>query len=152
MGDVVDFNPIRRQLRSGGEPPDNGDMEPRIAKLEALAEKTGDRLSTLEIGVARLETRVDVGFKSVEARVGEQFKHMETRIESMDARIGERFKTMETRMEGMDARVGEGFKNVAANFASKADVAEAKNSVIMWVVSAIFLAQLLPAVLKKFGF
>ena len=36
-------------------------------------------------------------------------------------------------------------------FASKADVANAKNSIIMWVVSAILLAQLLPAILRKFG-
>ena len=35
--------------------------------------------------------------------------------------------------------------------ASKADVSEAKNSIIMWVVSAILLAQLLPPILKKFG-
>jgi hypothetical protein len=33
----------------------------------------------------------------------------------------------------------------------KSSVAEAKNSIIMWVVSAILLAQLLPAMLKKFG-
>jgi intein-encoded DNA endonuclease-like protein len=37
------------------------------------------------------------------------------------------------------------------HFATKADVADAKNSIIMWVVSAILLAQLLPALLKKFG-
>ncbi|MFL6674001.1 MAG: hypothetical protein ACJ8LG_12015 [Massilia sp.] len=30
-------------------------------------------------------------------------------------------------------------------------IAEAKTSIILWVVSAIFLAQMLPAVLKKFG-
>jgi hypothetical protein len=34
---------------------------------------------------------------------------------------------------------------------TKAALAEAKTSIIMWVVSAIFLAQLLPALLKKFG-
>jgi hypothetical protein len=34
---------------------------------------------------------------------------------------------------------------------TKAGLAEAKASIIMWVVSAIFLAQLLPALLKKFG-
>jgi hypothetical protein len=33
----------------------------------------------------------------------------------------------------------------------KSSVAEAKNSIIMWVVSAILLAQLLPALLKRFG-
>jgi hypothetical protein len=44
---------------------------------------------------------------------------------------------------------------IKANGASKADVAdaktavaEAKTSIIIWVVSAIFLAQLLPALLK----
>lgn len=37
------------------------------------------------------------------------------------------------------------------HYATKADLTEAKNSIIMWVVSAILLAQLLPAILKKFG-
>jgi hypothetical protein len=36
-------------------------------------------------------------------------------------------------------------------FATKADVANAKNSIIMWLVSAILIAQLLPALLRKFG-
>jgi hypothetical protein len=40
---------------------------------------------------------------------------------------------------------------IKSNYATKADVSEAKNSIIMWVVSAILLAQLLPALLKKFG-
>jgi hypothetical protein len=34
----------------------------------------------------------------------------------------------------------------------KSDIAEAKVSIIMWVVTAIFLAQLLPALLKRHGF
>jgi hypothetical protein len=47
---------------------------------------------------------------------------------------------------------------IRSNYATKADIADAKAaiadakaSVIMWVVSAIFLAQLLPALLKRFG-
>jgi len=40
---------------------------------------------------------------------------------------------------------------IKSNYATKADIAEAKNSIIMWVVSAVLLAQLLPALLKKFG-
>lgn len=40
---------------------------------------------------------------------------------------------------------------IKSNYATKSDVSEAKNSIIMWVVSAILLAQLLPALLKKFG-
>lgn len=36
-------------------------------------------------------------------------------------------------------------------FATKADVSEAKFQIILWVVSAVFLAQLLPGLLRKFG-
>lgn len=35
--------------------------------------------------------------------------------------------------------------------ATKATISEAKTTIILWVVTAIFLAQLLPALLKKFG-
>jgi hypothetical protein len=34
---------------------------------------------------------------------------------------------------------------------AKTAIAEAKPSIIIWIVSAIFLAQLLPALLKTFG-
>jgi len=37
---------------------------------------------------------------------------------------------------------------IKATHATKADIAETKASIIMWVVSAVFVAQLLPAVLK----
>lgn len=40
---------------------------------------------------------------------------------------------------------------IKSNYSTKADVAEAKNSIIMWVVSAILLAQVLPGLLRKFG-
>jgi len=39
---------VRDQLQPGGEPPDNGDMEARVAKLESLAEKTSERLIRIE--------------------------------------------------------------------------------------------------------
>lgn len=68
-------------------------MEARIAKLEALADKTIERLGALERGVAVIKS----------------------------------------------------------NYATKPDILEAKNSIVMWVVIAILLAQLLPALLKKFG-
>lgn len=41
---------------------------------------------------------------------------------------------------------------IKSNYATKADVSDAKNSIIMWVVSAVLLAQVLPTLLKKFGF
>ncbi|GGY85547.1 hypothetical protein ACFFTM_04485 [Pseudoduganella plicata] len=37
---------------------------------------------------------------------------------------------------------------IKATHATRADIAETKASIIMWVVSAVFVAQLLPAVLK----
>lgn len=82
-----------RQRDTGGEPPDNGDMDARVTKLEASLQQL-----------------------------------------QLDAAV------------------------IKSNYASKEDIAklEAKmneglNRVIMWVVGSIFLAQLLPAILKKFG-
>ena len=37
---------------------------------------------------------------------------------------------------------------IKATHATKADIAETKASIIMWVVTAVFLAQLLPPMLK----
>lgn len=97
-------NVYRHPLHKGGEPPDNGDMEPRVAKLEALAEKTNDRLVAIERDVAIIKSNYAT-------------------------------------KEDIAALRGE----------MKTAVAEAKNSIIMWVVSAILLAQLLPSILKKLG-
>lgn len=40
---------------------------------------------------------------------------------------------------------------IKSNYATKADLAETKASIIMWIVGAVFIAQLVPALLKKFG-
>lgn len=99
MDNVVDFSTIRKQVGTGGNPPYDGEMEKRVAKLEALAEKTGERLAALEKDLAIIKsnyaTREDVA--------------------------------------GLRGDM-------------KTSIAEAKNSIIMWVVGAIFLAQLLPVV------
>lgn len=102
MSNVIEqnFRALSAGLRGGPQPPDNGDMETRITRLESLAEKTDARLHSMEKDIAIIKTQID-GFT----------KH----------------------------------------YASKADLTEAKNSIIVWVVSAMFLAQLLPAVLKKMG-
>ncbi|MBR8380737.1 hypothetical protein KDW20_33700 [Burkholderia cenocepacia] len=68
---------------------------------------------------------------------------------------------MEERVKKLEATLTTLQQDVAvmrANYATKADVeavktsvAEAKAAIIMWVVGAIFLAQLLPGFLKKMG-
>lgn len=65
------------------------------------------------------------------------------KLEGLAERTGERLAAIELRLTKLETR--------AESFATKADVSDAKNSIIMWVVSAILLAQLLPALLKKFG-
>ncbi len=68
----------------------------------------------------------------------------------MEARIGK----LESLGEKIVERIGGLERDVAvikSYYATRADIADAKNSIVMWVVSAILLAQLLPALLKKFG-
>lgn len=95
---VYAFPTIARD--SGGEPPYDGGMEARVARVEA-------DITTIKVDVASIKTDMAV----LKNEVGSFAKH----------------------------------------YATKADVTEAKNSIIMWVVSAILLAQLLPPILKKFG-
>jgi DNA-binding ferritin-like protein len=76
--------------------------------------------------------------------------------------INERVDRLEEIAEKMAERLFALERDVAiikSNYATKADLAElkadiaaAKASIIMWVVTAIFLAQLLPALLNRFGF
>jgi hypothetical protein len=56
-----------------------------------------------------------------------------------------------TRLEQDVSKLTQEVAVIKSNYATRADVLEAKNSLIMWVVSAFFLAQLLPFLLKKFG-
>lgn len=68
----------------------------------------------------------------MEARVG--------KLEASADKVRDTLSRMETRLSVIES-----------NYSTKADVSDAKNSIIMWVVSAILLAQLLPSILKKFG-
>jgi hypothetical protein len=65
----------------------------------------------------------------------------------MEARIG----NMEHKLDGIKEELTSIKLDVAvikANGATKAELAEAKTSIIVWVVSAVFLAQLIPSLVK----
>ena len=70
--------------------------------------------------------------------------HMEERVKKLEE-LAEKSRAdlhaIALRLARIDTRMD--------TFATKTDVAEAKNSIIMWVVGAIFVAQLLP-MLKDF--
>lgn len=61
MSNVVggNFRTLTAELRGGTEPPDNGGMDARIAKLESIAEKTGERFTAIDLKLIKIETRLD---------------------------------------------------------------------------------------------
>lgn len=71
-----------------------------------------------------------------------------SKLEDFAQDTRDRLVRIEMRLENIDGRMN---NQMATKDGVKADVAEAKSSIIMWVVSAILLAQLLPSILKKFG-
>jgi len=68
---------------------------------------------------------------------------MEARVQALEKSAQE---TRE-RLIRIEAKQDEFIKH----YATKADLTDAKNTIIMWVVSAVLLAQVLPSILKKFG-
>ena len=69
---------------------------------------------------------------------------------SMDARVTALEKSAQETREKL-VRIEAKQDEFIKHYATKADLTEAKNSIIMWIVSAILLAQVLPAILKKLG-
>ena len=95
-------------------------------------------------GFRRLGTGLHTGGEppdneAMEARV--------TKLETLAEKTGERLVAIEKDTAIIKSQMD----SFTKHYATKADLTEAKNSIIMWVVSAILLAQLLPALLKKFG-
>ena len=58
-----------------------------------------------------------------------------------------RIEKLESSLAAIELDVG----IIKATAATKSDIAEIKTTIILWVVTAIILAQILPGLLKKFG-
>ena len=63
------------------------------------------------------------------------------------ARMEARVEKLEDRLASIELDLG----ILKATSATKSDLAEAKTTIILWVVTAVMLAQILPGLLKKFG-
>ncbi len=61
--------------------------------------------------------------------------------------LAERVTSLERELPAMKTDIAV----VKSNYTSKADLSDARNAIIVWVVSAVFMAQLLPVFLKRFG-
>ena len=57
MAQVIDFSAALNRVTTSGTPPYDGAMEARVAKLETLAEKTGERLERIENKMDQLATK-----------------------------------------------------------------------------------------------
>lgn len=75
---------------------------------------------------------------------------LEVRMDALDARMGK----LEARMDRNDERLAKLEQDLAvikSNYATKADLSDTRNSIVLWVVSAFILSQVLPHLLGAFG-
>ncbi|TFW13738.1 hypothetical protein E4L96_19175 [Massilia arenosa] len=86
---------------------------------------TNERFDLLDSGMKTLGTRMD---------------KLVTTFQAYSAKTDERLLRLE-----QDVAV------IKSNYATKADVAEMRNSIVLWVVSAFILTQLLPRILDAIG-
>ncbi len=121
-------------VAGGGEPPYDGSMEQRLDKLEiGLAAMQLD----VEIIKRTMATKEDVAVLkgSVKADIADLKAETTANIAGLKAEtkadIAELKADMKVKMAELEAKIS-----------------EAKSSVIMWVTTAIFLAQLLPPLIK----
>jgi hypothetical protein len=117
------------------------ESEERIEKLEhdvrVIKEQGASKLDLAEVK-ADLSAKLAVTKADILVRLAEVEGQLRSEISEVAAEIG----AGESRMKVELAKVENGLRT---------DIERAKSSLLMWVVTAIFLAQLLPALLKQFG-
>lgn len=78
----VDF-----RRRADGEPPDNEGMEARLDKLEAIAEKTGERLANIERDLAVMKVEA-TSFKAEAFRAFATKEDLHRELNGMTWKLG----------------------------------------------------------------
>jgi chromosome segregation ATPase len=146
------------------------ELDERVAQLEASAEKTDGRVLNLErdVGVlkAQCASRTDLAEAKAEilVRLAESENTLRTDIVSVEHRLRteinaseNKLKTelnatenkLKTEIAGVENRLTTSIVNVREGL--RTEIAQAKTQLAFWVVGSVFLAQYLPAILRKLG-
>ncbi|MFC0169669.1 hypothetical protein ACFFKC_16410 [Pseudoduganella danionis] len=145
-------NRERNSIDSRAKSAEDKTMETSIPKPAADLEALTNDLALIKVNH---DTRSDVATAKAELIIEITDAENRLRIEGKETenRLILEIKDAESRLLAAinEARVD--FKTECAKFKYelKTEIQESKTSIIIWVVSAIFLAQLMPAFLKKFG-
>lgn len=110
-----------------------------------------------------VESRLTAKIDSVETRLTEQIQGVEARttaqINGVETRLTEQIRAVEIRsakeIHAVETRLTAEVSALGAKTVTKVELSDAitksKNEIILWVVGSIFLAQLLPNLLQRFG-
>ena len=144
-------DPKAGEVAGGGEPPYDGDMEKRVAKIEA-------DLTAIKIDIALIvangATKTDMAELScaTKADIAELRNATKADIAALQAGTKADIAALQAATKADIAALQAATKADIAELraANKAEIAEAKTAIILWVVGAIFISQLLPSLLKLF--
>lgn len=132
-------------------------VESRLtAKIDSVETRLTEQIQGVEARTTAqingVETRLTEQIHGVEARSTAQINEMETRlteqIRAVEIRSAKEIHAVETRLTAEVSALGA--KTVTKVELSDA-ITKSKNEIILWVVGSIFLAQLLPNLLQRFG-
>jgi hypothetical protein len=116
------------------------DLSEQMSQLGRSVAALDGSVTELRRQVQGLGGRVTAQGESLGQRITEQGESLGARIAAQGESVGERIASVEQQLAV-----------VKSNYATKADLLEVKNSIIMWLVSAVFLAQVIPLLVKRLG-
>ncbi|MGZ5201953.1 MAG: hypothetical protein ACXWC4_19510 [Telluria sp.] len=135
------------------------ELDVRVADLEASSQKTEGRMISLErdVGVLKMHCagRADLAEAKAEilVKLAESENTLKTEIVTAEHRLRAEINASENKLRteiiGAESRLAIGINSVRDGL--RTEIAQAKNWLLFWVLSSIFIAQYLPAMLRKLG-